>query len=336
MARRRELVDELAPYRDDALEGHPWASWAAAEQERAEGKRMPGATSRWNAGKDLSWEPLRAELVVEVAYDHLQGTRFRHATHFRPLAPGSRPARPAPTHSSRSSCPRSCRPCSARDAAPGPTLVSLGGIVLAGGAGRRFGRPKAGVVLEGRTLVERAVDTLRPHCPALLVVSRPEVELPALDRDASVTTGPGPMPRSTRWRPVSPPSPRTTCSCWRATSRTRSRSSTVWPSSRRAPRRWRATAPAEGGSPCRARYPRLAALEVCERLLASGDLRLLPLVDALAASAIDATDEELANVNSPDDLAARDRAHAPAGAGRVLKARCQSGRLSPSMLSSHT
>src|SRR6184192_2954346 len=50
MARRRELVDELAPYRVDALEGHPWASWAAAEQEQAEGKRMPGATSRWNAG----------------------------------------------------------------------------------------------------------------------------------------------------------------------------------------------------------------------------------------------------------------------------------------------
>ncbi len=83
MARRRELVDELAPYRVDALEAHPWASWAAAEHERAEGKRMPGATSRWNAGRDLAWEPLRPELVVEVAFDHLQGTRFRHATHFR-------------------------------------------------------------------------------------------------------------------------------------------------------------------------------------------------------------------------------------------------------------
>ena len=87
MARRRELVDELAPYRVDALEGHPWSSWAAAEHERAEGKRLPGATSRWNAGRDLAWEPLRAELVVEVAFDHLQGTRFRHATHFRRWRP---------------------------------------------------------------------------------------------------------------------------------------------------------------------------------------------------------------------------------------------------------
>ncbi len=48
----------------------------------ASGQRLPGATSRWNRGKDLSWEPLRAERVAEVAYDHLQGDRFRHATTF--------------------------------------------------------------------------------------------------------------------------------------------------------------------------------------------------------------------------------------------------------------
>ena len=78
MKRRGELVDELAPYRAD-LAGHPWAAWAGA----ADGERMPGATSRWNAGKDLSWEPLRPELVVEVAYDHMQGDRFRHATQFQ-------------------------------------------------------------------------------------------------------------------------------------------------------------------------------------------------------------------------------------------------------------
>ena len=89
MARRRELVDEIAPYRENALDGHPWAGWAEAEaeQRRAGGKRLPGATSRWNAGRDLTWEPLRAELVVEVAFDHLQGTRFRHATHFRRWRP---------------------------------------------------------------------------------------------------------------------------------------------------------------------------------------------------------------------------------------------------------
>ena len=77
-ARRRELVDELAPLRERALEGHPWREWAdhqAAAQ--AEGK-MPGGVSRWNAQKDLSWEPLRPELVAEVRYEHVLGGRFRH------------------------------------------------------------------------------------------------------------------------------------------------------------------------------------------------------------------------------------------------------------------
>lgn len=85
MARRAELVEELAPYRERALEGHPWAEWA--EWMTASGVESKGAGAmagnRWNAGKDMSWEPLRPELVVEVAYDHLQGDRFRHATTFR-------------------------------------------------------------------------------------------------------------------------------------------------------------------------------------------------------------------------------------------------------------
>jgi len=90
--RRAELVGELAPLRDNALDGHPWAAWAewAAEQE-ASGQRLPGATSRWNRGKDLSWEPLRAVRVVEVAYDHLQGDRFRHATTFKRWRPDKPP-----------------------------------------------------------------------------------------------------------------------------------------------------------------------------------------------------------------------------------------------------
>jgi ATP-dependent DNA ligase len=75
-ARRRELVDELAPLRSGAAETHPWREWSSFAGEQ----RMPGATSRWNRGKDLSWEPLRLERVCEVAYDHLQGSRFRHAT----------------------------------------------------------------------------------------------------------------------------------------------------------------------------------------------------------------------------------------------------------------
>ncbi len=75
---RRRLVEELAPLRTDAMQGHPWADWA--EWESA-GQRKPGATSRWNAKKDLSWEPLRLERVVEVSFDHMQGTRFRHTAH---------------------------------------------------------------------------------------------------------------------------------------------------------------------------------------------------------------------------------------------------------------
>ena len=82
-ARRRELVETLAPYRTDDLSGHPWAEWAEAENAAAEGTRMPGASSRWSQGKSLAWVPLRPELVVEVAYDHMQGRRFRHTAQFR-------------------------------------------------------------------------------------------------------------------------------------------------------------------------------------------------------------------------------------------------------------
>jgi len=87
-ARRRELVEELLPLREKALENHPWRDWAGAEEGE---QRMPGASSRWNRGKDLSWEPLRPERVCEVAYDHLQGTRFRHATHFQRWRPDKDP-----------------------------------------------------------------------------------------------------------------------------------------------------------------------------------------------------------------------------------------------------
>jgi len=78
--KRRELVDFLQPYRKDALANHPWRSWA--EHGDVE-QRMPGGQSRWSQGKDLSWQPLRPELVVEVAYEHMQGSRFRHMAQFR-------------------------------------------------------------------------------------------------------------------------------------------------------------------------------------------------------------------------------------------------------------
>jgi ATP-dependent DNA ligase len=93
--RRATILEELEPLRKDATEGHPWgewAEWAAWGAADASGQRLPGATSRWNRGKDLSWEPLRAEKVVEVAYDHLQGDRFRHATTFRRWRPDKQPA----------------------------------------------------------------------------------------------------------------------------------------------------------------------------------------------------------------------------------------------------
>ena len=84
MAKRAELVAFLEPYRSGRMEDHPWREWAMAEAAAAEeGRRMPGATSRWNRGKDLSWQPVRPELVCEVAFDHLQGDRFRHASTFR-------------------------------------------------------------------------------------------------------------------------------------------------------------------------------------------------------------------------------------------------------------
>ncbi|MFI5007665.1 MAG: ATP-dependent DNA ligase [Solirubrobacterales bacterium] len=79
MDARRRLALELEPLRRDALVSHPWRHWA----EMGEGaQRVPGAQSRWSAGKDLSWEPLRVERVSEVKYDHLQGDRFRHAAVF--------------------------------------------------------------------------------------------------------------------------------------------------------------------------------------------------------------------------------------------------------------
>jgi len=131
---RRRLVAELAPLREDALNGHPWRDWAEAQLEAsAKGQRVPGATSRWNRGKDLSWEPLRPERVCEVSYDHMQGTRFRHAAQFVRWRPDKRPEvcrydqlevtppyelervfgardeRPAPARGGRSATPRHSR-----------------------------------------------------------------------------------------------------------------------------------------------------------------------------------------------------------------------------------
>ena len=88
MDARRELARELAPLRELALDQHPWRDWAEAG---GGGTRMPGGQSRWSAGKDLSWEPLRIERVCEVKYDHMQGDRFRHAAVFQRWRPDKPP-----------------------------------------------------------------------------------------------------------------------------------------------------------------------------------------------------------------------------------------------------
>jgi ATP-dependent DNA ligase len=90
MQKRRELLEYLTPYRKNALAQHPWKDWA--DQDGAEaGQRLPGGQSRWSQGKDLSWEPLRPELVMEVAYDHMQRDRFRHVAQFRRWRPNKKP-----------------------------------------------------------------------------------------------------------------------------------------------------------------------------------------------------------------------------------------------------
>ncbi|WP_066954874.1 ATP-dependent DNA ligase [Streptomyces lushanensis] len=89
MKRRAELVEELAPLRMESAQGHPWAAWT--DESAHESARLPGAPSRWSGTKDLSWLPLRPEWVCEVAYDHMEGTRFRHTARFRRWRPDRTP-----------------------------------------------------------------------------------------------------------------------------------------------------------------------------------------------------------------------------------------------------
>jgi ATP-dependent DNA ligase len=98
MSTREALVKELAPLRKNAMKDHPWRDWAGAAGRVPQSgpadaimTRMPGGQSRWSAGKDLSWEPLRPERVCEVKYDHMQGHRFRHAAIFLRWRPDKPP-----------------------------------------------------------------------------------------------------------------------------------------------------------------------------------------------------------------------------------------------------
>lgn len=90
MKRREELIEELEPLRMDPPDGHPWAAWA--DETAHESARLPGAQSRWTGKKDLSWVAVRPERVVEVAYDHMEGDRFRHTAQFRRWRPDREPA----------------------------------------------------------------------------------------------------------------------------------------------------------------------------------------------------------------------------------------------------
>jgi ATP-dependent DNA ligase len=95
VVRRMELLAEIEPYQDLGPAPHPWADWAkwagAGAGAGASGRRLPGATSRWNATKDLSFAPLRPDLVVEAAYEHLQGDRLRHTAQWRRWRPDRDP-----------------------------------------------------------------------------------------------------------------------------------------------------------------------------------------------------------------------------------------------------
>lgn len=88
---RAELAADLEPLRDHALDNHPWADWAEMSNT-PDGQRRPGAGNRWNAQKDMSWEPVRIERVAEVAYEHMQGDRFRHTARFQRWRPDREPA----------------------------------------------------------------------------------------------------------------------------------------------------------------------------------------------------------------------------------------------------
>ncbi|MBD0747813.1 ATP-dependent DNA ligase [Streptomyces sp. CBMA152] len=92
MKRRAELVEELAPLLmdDPVADGHPWAAWL--DEAAHAGARLPGAQSRWTGKKDLSWVAVRPSRVCEVAYDHMEGDRFRHTAQFRRWRPDRDPA----------------------------------------------------------------------------------------------------------------------------------------------------------------------------------------------------------------------------------------------------
>jgi ATP-dependent DNA ligase len=92
VAFRRQLLEELEPLTHNALDGHPWRDWAEWQENQELVERRPGVTSRWNAGKDLSWVPIRAERVAEVTFGQLENRRFRHGVSFVRWRPDREPS----------------------------------------------------------------------------------------------------------------------------------------------------------------------------------------------------------------------------------------------------
>ncbi len=175
----------------------------------------------------------------------------------------------------------------------------LGGIVLAGGRGSRFGRPKADVVLGGRSLVARALDALAPHCATLVVVARPETPLPSDFSGRVIFDRPGPaaaigaIATGMAWLPTTDT---LVLAC----------DLVVDPDvlaglAALGPGTAAAVRDDHGVQPLCARYPRLLALSACERLVDDGDLRARRLVDLVGATAIDVAAGSCRNINTMAD-----------------------------------
>ena len=176
MEKRRELVTFLAPYREDALASHPWAGWAGNGDDESgdEPRRRPGGQSRWSQGKDLSWQPLRPELVVQVAYDHMQGHRFRHTAQFRRWRTDKAPAgctfaqlEVVPPHElaeifASGRCNPAAAATRASDRRPGPASPAAGGS--SSGTWRRLTRMR--VHVDERPRIESTSTSSTARCAA--------------------------------------------------------------------------------------------------------------------------------------------------------------------------
>lgn len=176
-----------------------------------------------------------------------------------------------------------------------------GGLVLAGGRGRRFGRPKADVRVGGTTLVERAVAALRVCCDDVVVASRREVPLPALDARIVIDAGDEPSALGGMWTGlgVLDTAQVVVVAC----------DLLVEPALIHrllaAPGDHAVAVDDHGAQPLCARYRRVSALAACDRLIEEGDLRARRMIDLLAPATVTVRPGELRNVNTwPDAFAA--------------------------------